>query len=70
VGAANAVISLYYYLRFVVAMFLKEDQVPVPLSFSAGLVVALVITGLFTLLIGVYPQPFIELAQAVGLPLI
>ena len=70
VGAANAVISLYYYLRFVVAMFLKEDQVPVPLSFSAGLVVALVITGLFTLLMGVYPQPFIDLAQAVGLPLI
>ena len=51
-------------------MFLKEDQVPVPLSFSAGLVVALVITGLVTLLMGVYPQPFIDLAQAVGLPLI
>jgi NADH-quinone oxidoreductase subunit N len=70
VGAANAVISLYYYFRFVVAMFMKEDQVSVPLSFSAGLVVALVITGLLTVLMGVYPQPFIDLAQAVGLPLI
>ena len=69
-GAANAVISLYYYFRFVVAMFMKEDQVSVPLSFSAGLVVALVITGLLTVLMGVYPQPFIDLAQAVGLPLI
>jgi len=66
----NAVISLYYYLRFVVAMFLKKDQVPVPLNFSVGVVATLVITALVTLLMGVYPQPFINLAQAVGLPLI
>ena len=70
VGALNAVISLYYYLRFVVAMFLKKDQVPVPLNFSVGVVATLVITALVTLLMGVYPQPFINLAQAVGLPLI
>jgi len=70
VGALNVVVALYYYFRIVVSMFMKTDSVPAPLSFSKGLLVVLVITGFFTLLIGVYPEPFIKLAQAVNLPLI
>ncbi len=70
VAALNVVVALYYYFRIVVSMFMKTDSVPVPLSFSKGLLVVLVITGFFTLLIGVYPEPFIKLAQAVSLPLI
>jgi len=70
VGALNVVVALYYYFRIVVSMFMKTDSVPAPLSFSNGLLVVLVITGFFTLLIGVYPEPFIKLAQAVSLPLI
>jgi len=54
----------------VVSMFMKTEYLPVPLSFSKGLVVVLVVTGVFTLLIGVYPEPFIRLAQSVNLPLI
>ena len=70
VGALNVVVSIFYYLRIVVSMFMKTEYLPVPLSFSKGLVVVLVITGFFTLLIGVYPEPFIQLAQFVNLPLI
>jgi len=70
VGALNVVVALYYYFRIVVSMFMKTDFSPAPLSFSKGLLVVLVITGFFTLLIGVYPEPFIKLAQAVSLPLI
>jgi len=70
VGALNVVVALYYYFRIVVSMFMKTDSSPAPLSFSKGLLVVLVITGFFTLLIGVYPEPFIKLAQAVSLPLI
>jgi len=70
VGALNVVVSIFYYLRIVVSMFMKTEYLPVPLSFSKGLVVVLVITGFFTLLIGVYPEPFIQLAQSVNLPLI
>lgn len=70
VGALNVVVALYYYFRIVVSMFMKTDFSPAPLSFSNGLLVVLVITGFFTLLIGVYPEPFIKLAQAVSLPLI
>ena len=71
VGAVNAVVALYYYLRIVIAMFIEqEDSLPVPLSFSTGIVVALVVTGIFTVMIGIYPDPFINLARAASLPLI
>jgi NADH-quinone oxidoreductase subunit N len=70
VGALNAVISLSYYFRIVVAMFMKREYLPVPLGFSAGVVLALVITGLLTVLIGVYAGPFIDLARLASLPLI
>ena len=70
VGVLNAVVSLYYYLRIVVAMFLRESEQPAPLSFSTGMVTALVITGALTLLIGLYPEPFINLARTASQPLI
>ncbi len=70
VAALNVVVSLYYYFRFVVAMFIKKDYLPAPLSFSGGLIVVLVITGILTVLIGIYPQPFIELARAASESLI
>jgi len=70
VGAGNAVVALYYYLRIVVAMFIRSDYQPARLSFSVGIVLALVITGFLTILMGVYPQPFIELARSASLPLI
>jgi NADH-quinone oxidoreductase subunit N len=69
VGALNAVVSLYYYFRIVVAMFMKREYLPVPLGFSAGVVLALVITGLLTVLVGVYAGPFIDLARLASLPL-
>ncbi|MDA2926087.1 NADH-quinone oxidoreductase subunit N [Acidobacteria bacterium AH-259-G07] len=69
VGALNVVVSVYYYFRIVVSMFIRKDYLPAPLSFSAGLVVVLVITGLFTVLIGIYPEPFISLARAASLSL-
>ncbi len=70
VGVLNAVVSLYYYLRIVVAMFIRESEQSVPLSFSTGMVAALVITGVLTLLIGLYPEPFVNLARTASQPLI
>ena len=69
IGVLNAVVSLYYYFRIVVAMFVQEEEQPLPLSFSTGMVAALVITLIFTLLIGLYPEPFINLARTASLPL-
>jgi NADH-quinone oxidoreductase subunit N len=69
VGALNAVVALYYYLRIVVLMFFERDFVPVPLALSTGTTITLVVAGLLTLIMGIYPQPFIELAESAALPL-
>jgi NADH-quinone oxidoreductase subunit N len=66
----NAVVSLYYYFRIVIAMFVREDFVPAPLSFSVGIVIALVVTGFFTVMVGVWPGPFIDFALRASLPLV
>jgi len=61
----NSAISLYYYLRVVVYMYMKppadEDERYAASPFLVG---ALAISFLFTVAIGCYPQPFIELARA------
>ncbi len=62
-GVAYAVVALYYYFRIVVAMFMKKAPEAVPLASSFGLTLALGVTLSFTLLIGIYPEPFIDLAQ-------
>jgi NADH-quinone oxidoreductase subunit N len=69
VAVLNSTISLYYYARIVVAMYMSPPsearRVPVPAGLAAVLTLALV----FTLGIGVYPQPFIRLAQFALLPI-
>jgi len=63
VAVLNSVVSLYYYARVVVAIFMKDGDskerfpMPVPLAVAIGTAAG------FTLLIGVYPQPFIQLAK-------
>ncbi len=62
-GVGYAVVALYYYFRIVVAMFMKKAPETGPLVIGPGLSVALGVTLGFTLIIGVYPEPFIQLAQ-------
>jgi NADH-quinone oxidoreductase subunit N len=56
-------IAIYYYFRIVRCMFTeKEASIEAPAS-SFGVRVALALTGLATLVIGIYPEPFVRLAQ-------
>lgn len=60
VGLINIVISMYYYLIVVKKMYISEPVDPSPISIS-GPMKAVVYVGLAgTLLIGIYPQPFID----------
>jgi len=60
VGLINIVISMYYYLIVVKKMYINEPADPSPLSVS-GPMKAVVYAGLAgTLVIGIYPQPFID----------
>jgi NADH-quinone oxidoreductase subunit N len=70
VAAVNAVVSLYYYFRIVVAMFMRREYLPAPLSFSTGAVITLIVTAVLTVLIGIYPEPFIRFAHVASLPLV
>jgi NADH-quinone oxidoreductase subunit N len=60
----NIVISFYYYLRFIKVMYLgdriADDK---PLSMSPALRTALAASVIGIVLIGVYPQPLISIAQ-------
>jgi len=61
----NTVVSFYYYFRFIKVMYLGDRIADnKPLAFSPALQVVLVVSVVGILVIGVYPQPFIALAQA------
>ncbi len=63
IGVVNSAISLYYYVRVIVFMWIKEEALgsPVTMAPALGLVVGLAVAG--TLIFGVYPAPLFDLAQ-------
>jgi len=56
-------VAIYYYFRIVRSMFTRDLTEQAPLSTSFGLRVALAATGVLTLGIGLYPEPFLRLAE-------
>ncbi len=63
-AAINIVVSFFYYLRFIRVMYLGDRVADAqPLTMSPALRTALVATLVGILFIGLYPQPFIVLAQ-------
>jgi len=64
VAVLYVAVAIYYYFRVVRSMFVSEAVDAVPAASSFGLRVALGITGIMTVLVGVYPEPFLRLAQA------
>ena len=65
----NIVISFYYYIRFIKVMYLgdriADDE---PLELSPTLRTALVASLVGIIFIGVYPQPFISIAEKLIAP--
>lgn len=56
-------VAVYYYFRIVRAMFVAEAGPSVALASSFGVRVAAALTAILTLGIGIYPEPFLQLAQ-------
>ena len=60
----NIVVSFYYYIRFIRVMYLGDDLADdEPLTLSPALRAGLVVSLIGIVVIGIYPQPFIALAQ-------
>ena len=56
-------VAIYYYFKIVRSMFIRDLAEPAPLATSVGLRLALGVSGVLTLGIGVYPEPFLRMAQ-------
>ena len=64
VAVVFSVISAYFYLRIVMYMYMREPKVEVSTSKSGSLRVALGVTAVMVLAIGVYPSYLVKLAKA------
>ena len=65
IGVMNSLISVYYYLRITVMMYMKEPVKEFPgLKWSPSVAIALIIAVIGTLLIGIFPSPYLDLARA------
>ncbi|WP_020472619.1 NADH-quinone oxidoreductase subunit N [Zavarzinella formosa] len=65
IGAVNAAIGAYYYLRVINAMFLRTSlSAPTPRRTAGPLWVTAIICAVFTVAFGVYPLPMINLSRA------
>src|SRR6266705_3133706 len=66
----NIVVSFYYYIRFIKVMYLGDRVADErPLSLSPALRSALIVSLIGIIVIGVYPQPFIAIAQKLFPPI-
>jgi NADH-quinone oxidoreductase subunit N len=64
IGVLNSAVSLYYYIRIVVFMWLKNEPTGSAPTTSPALAVALVVAVVATLGLGMYPQPLFQFAEA------
>lgn len=66
IAALNSVVSVFYYLRLTVLMYMREETVEElpPLKLAPSLVVALVISVYGALWLGVMPGDYIDFARS------
>jgi len=63
IGVINSAISLYYYVRVIVFMWIREEAIGSPVSMAPTLGLVIVVALVGTVLFGVYPAPLFDLAQ-------
>jgi NADH-quinone oxidoreductase subunit N len=63
IGVLNSAISLYYYVRVVVFMWIKEDATGTAVTLAPGIAVTLAIAVAGTILLGIYPAPLFTFAE-------
>ncbi|MGH9869214.1 MAG: NADH-quinone oxidoreductase subunit N [Candidatus Polarisedimenticolia bacterium] len=61
-AVVNSAISLYYYLRVVYCMYMREPLTDAPYASSLPLNAALTIAAVMTVLIGIWPEQFLRIA--------
>src|SRR5262245_11852380 len=64
IGVLNSAVSLYYYIRVVVFMYLKPETTGSEPTTSVGLALALAAAVAVTIVLGVYPELLFQVAAA------
>jgi NADH-quinone oxidoreductase subunit N len=64
IGVLNSAISLYYYVRVIVFMYLKRETIGSEPKTSGALALALGIAVVATIALGIYPRQLFEVAEA------
>jgi NADH-quinone oxidoreductase subunit N len=71
IGVLNSVISLYYYVRIVRAMFIEKVDVPAPgpLKLGRPAAVLLAVCAIPTVLLGIWWGPLMSVIERAGMVL-
>jgi NADH-quinone oxidoreductase subunit N len=64
IGVLNSAISLYYYIRLVVFMYLRKETMGSEPVAGPSLTFALVVAVAATIVLGIYPRLLFEVAEA------
>jgi NADH-quinone oxidoreductase subunit N len=64
IGVLNSAVSLYYYVRIVVFMYLKKETTGSEPAASPALALTLAVAVAATLVLGVFPQQLFAIAEA------
>jgi NADH-quinone oxidoreductase subunit N len=64
VATLYVAVAIYYYFRIVRSMFTREETEKSALASSFGVRFAVGVSGILTLAIGIYPEPFLRFAQS------
>jgi NADH-quinone oxidoreductase subunit N len=64
VGVLTSLVSAYYYLRLVVLMYFRDGKADVPMKPSFAAMVAVCVSALLILQLGLYPSAVVQLVQS------
>jgi NADH-quinone oxidoreductase subunit N len=65
VGVLNSMVSVYYYLRIIVAMYFRDPVRPLVPTDGTSMRAGLLLTALVVVLLGVFPSTFVDWASVV-----
>jgi NADH-quinone oxidoreductase subunit N len=64
IGVMNSLVSVYYYLRITVLMYMRPQEADLgPVAFTPGLTAVLLVTALGVVFVGIFPGFFYNLAM-------
>ncbi len=65
VGVLNSMVSIYYYLRIIVAMYFRDPVRPLVPTDGTSMRAGLLLTAVVVVLLGVFPGTFVDWASVV-----